>query len=143
MSSALSKELRSKHNVRSLPFFYDPWVQSNILNSAVRFPFAKMTRLELFEESTKVVRAKLRKFTARNGLSTSTAYNETSQTVQPLQLVFIQAMLSLPPSNWTPTGVLTCTYCFELLTISLDGPFSRGKIVLNLQLLAVTLRWLR
>lgn len=78
---------------------------TNILNSAVHCQFVKMTRSELFEENTKVVRGKLRKFTARNGLSTSTACNETSQMVQPPPLVFTQATLLLPLSSWTLTGV--------------------------------------
>ena len=33
---------------------------------------------------------------------------------QPPQLIFTQAMLSLPPSNWTLTGVFICP-CYDSL----------------------------
>ena len=88
-------------------------VHPNNCNSAVRYQFAKMTRSGSFEENIKVVKGRLHKFTARNGLSTSTACNEINQMVLPPRLVFTQAMLLLPLSSWTLTGVYYL-YLFRL-----------------------------
>lgn len=84
-----------------------------------------MTRLGSFEENTKVVKGKLHKFTARNGLSTSTACNEINQMVLLPRLVFTQAMLLLPLSSWTLTGVC---YLYLLEQVFLYD-FSRRAIL--------------
>ena len=96
MSSALSKELRAKHNVRienDYPSQKTCRPETNpMLSRPAHFPSVRTTKSVLYAESTRVVRARLHKFTESAGSSTSTVSSETSPTVQQLRSVFTRAM---------------------------------------------------
>ena len=68
------------------------------------YPSAKTTRSESFEESSRVVRARSCRCTARSGLSTSTVCSGTSRTAPVPPLASTPAMLLSPPLSWTRIG---------------------------------------
>ena len=75
-----------------------------VLPRPAHYPSAKTTRSELFEESSRVVRARFCRCTARSGLSMSTVSSGTSRTAPAPPLAFTPAMLLSPPSSWTRIG---------------------------------------
>ena len=144
MSSALSKELRGKYNVRFR--FITFWRKTYSGCRLAHCPSVKMMRSGSFEESTRVVRARWRKCTERNGSSTLTVCNVTSQTVQHHPSVFTPAMSLLLLSSWTRTGAVYCWSLVGLVVCSwamfVGAKFWTGKIGRRIQVrLVMMLRW--
>jgi hypothetical protein len=106
MSSALSKDLRTKYNVRVTKSIIEH-VLIHGFHRHVHYPFEKTTRFALSEGNTRVVRARSPKFTERSGSFTLTVCNEINQMALLPLLASTQATSSSSRSSLTRTGEVT------------------------------------